>query len=236
MRTAEARQLFDANAATYDRVNTAVSMGLDRRWRRWLAKQAVAAAPPGLRQARVLDAMGGTGLVGVEAAALGARVVVADASRAMLAEARRHAEARGVHVLTVETDVARPHRPCSSRSFDAVTCCFGVRYLEDPAKTLRSLAGVLRPGGRLAVMEFVSPDPRPVPMLAAAYFFGALPKLASALAGPESAELYRYLAASTRRLGRLDDLRAIVRDAGIRELRSTTLGFGLVGAVVGVRD
>lgn len=225
MDAAASRELFDRNAPSYDRVNTLISLGLDRRWRRWVSRRAVAG--PGVR---VLDAFAGTGLVGVEAAALGAEVTLADASPEMLAGARRHAAARGVRVREAVVDLAGPVLPLPSGAFDAVTCSFGLRYLDDPAAVLGRLCGLLAPGGRLVVLEFVRADGGLVSRAASVYFFCVLPRLASALAG--HGELYDYLASSTQAIGTRRDVEDIVRRAGYDVAEEASFGFGLVAGLV----
>ncbi len=197
--------LFEAHAATYDRINTVITFGQDARWRRWAAGEAVrrgavvaaatvpgtaaagapvtapttapaSAAAPSPRAPRLLDACAGTGLVGLAAAELGARVTLADASPLMLARARGRAAARRLAVDDVVVDLAALSPPAATgvsasqpgaspgeaaplapASFDAVTLAFGLRYLPDPVATLRALAAMLRPGGVVVALEAVVP-------------------------------------------------------------------------------
>lgn len=223
------RALFDASAATYDRVNTIVSFGLDRRWRRWAAARAVG---DGVRP-RVLDAFAGTGLSGLAAARLGARVTMADDSQGMLGLAVDRATARGIPIRACLVDLTDAETVASLGSFDACTVVFGVRYLDDPVAVLRALGALLEPGGRLVVMDFCTPDARPLHRLAGAYFFGVLPSFAGLLAG--DVELYRTLSVSTRRLGGRDRLPALVAEAGLHVTEVALMGFGLVVGVVGTR-
>ncbi len=102
--------LFDRSADRYDRINTAITFGQDRRWRRWAARSVV--RRPGLR---VLDACAGTGLVGLEAARLGARVTLADVSPGMLARARERAAARRLDVSICLVDLADPQAEAEPR-------------------------------------------------------------------------------------------------------------------------
>jgi demethylmenaquinone methyltransferase/2-methoxy-6-polyprenyl-1,4-benzoquinol methylase len=220
-----ARSLFDANAAGYDRVNTLISVGLDARWRRWVARRAV--TRPG---ARVLDAFAGTGLVGVECAVLGAEVTLADASPRMLARASAHAAERGVEVCEIVTDLTAEVLPLEPGSFDAVTLSFGIRYLDEPAGVLRRLGSLLAPGGRLVVLEFVRPTAGPVTAAASLYFFRLLPRIASRLAG--RAELYGYLVTSVDRVGHVRDLEHLLVSAGYGVTERRTFGFGLVAGLV----
>lgn len=226
MERAEARRLFDANAGTYDRVNSIVSLGLDARWRDWAARRAVTRL-----EARVLDAFAGTGRVGLRAAELGARVTLADISPGMLAVASRRAEERGLHVDTVLTDLtAEP--PGVDGPFDALTVMWGLRYLEDPAGTLRRLAELVAPGGRVIVVDFVEPSGGLVTRMAAVYFFRVLPRIAGAIAGRR--RLYHELVATTRAMGSREHLMLLVREAGLEIVEQHTMGFGLVVGVVAV--
>lgn len=226
---AEVSRLFEENAVTYDRVNTAISLGLDRRWRDWVARQSVVS--PG---ARVLDAFAGTGLVGLRAAELGARVTLADASAAMLEQARRSAARRRVSARFVTADLTAELPHLDDAPFDAITVVFGVRYVRAPSEVLRRLSALLAPGGRMVVMDFISPERGVVARLAAVYFFHILPKLASALAGRRA--LYDVLTRTTKGLRGQDDLASIVKDAGLRVTDTSRRGFGLVVGIVAQAD
>ena len=226
MEREEARRLFDANADTYDRVNGIVSLGLDARWRDWAARRAVTRF-----EARVLDAFAGTGRVGLRAAALGARVTLADISPRMLAVASRRADKKGLRVDTVLTDLtAEP--PGVDGPFDALTVMWGLRYLGDPAGTLRRLAALVAPGGRVIVVDFVEPTGGVVAHMAAAYFFLILPRVAGTLSGRR--RLYHELVATTHAMGSREHLVFLVRQAGLEVVEQHTMGFGLVVGLVAV--
>lgn len=218
------RELFDRNAATYDRVNTAISLGMDARWRAWAARRVAA---PGVR---VLDAFAGTGLVGLQAARLGAEVTLADESPEMLAVAARRAADAGLNVKSVVTDLSAEPVCVPGAPFDAVTAVFGVRYLTDRVAVIRSLSHLLRTGGVLVIVDFVVPRPTLVSRLAAFYFFHMLPAVAGVLAGKR--ELYDRLVETTRGIGPAERLTAMAAEAGLRVVETRTMGFGLVAAVV----
>ena len=225
MDEAAARTLFDENAGTYDRVNAVISLGLDARWRAWAARRATSGP-----DSRVLDAYAGTGLVGLRAARLGADVTLADASPRMLDVARARAAAASLRVHVLECDLTAEPLRMSGAPFDAVTLVFGVRYLDEPARALRSLAGLLRPGGEMVIVEFVEPDGSAVARLAAWYFFRVLPRLAGLLSGHP--DLYETLSATTHAMGRAEHLEGIVRDAGLEVSERRSMGFGLVCGIV----
>lgn len=220
----ETRRLFDESAATYDRVNTVISLGLDSRWRKWAARRAVMGP-----NSHVLDAFAGTGRTGIRAAELGADVTLADMSRGMLAEADAQARRRGVSVHVIESDLGEvEHLP--GAPFDALTLTFGIRYLAEPARVLARIARLLKPGARVVLLDFTEPDRGIVSKVAGAYFFGVLPKIASALSG--RSELYRLLVRTTHEIEGPWVLEDIVAEAGLRLVGTKVMGFGLVTGVV----
>lgn len=221
----EVRRLFDANAATYDRVNTVISLGLDSRWRRWAARRAVRR-----HGARVLDAFSGTGRTGVLAAELGAEVTLADFSRPMLAEAMAEARRKGVSVSVFATDLTGAEQ-IPGAPFDAVTVTFGIRYLADPVAVIARLASMLVPGGRVVLLEFAEPGHGLVSRAAGAYFFRLLPRIAAAIAG--SPDLYEVLTSTTHQVRGAEHLEQLMRSAGLDIVGTKTMGFGLVVGVVG---
>jgi demethylmenaquinone methyltransferase / 2-methoxy-6-polyprenyl-1,4-benzoquinol methylase len=219
------RELFDETAATYDRVNSVVSLGLDSRWRDWAAHRAV--TKPG---ARILDAFSGTGRTGLRAARLGARVTLADVSPGMLAIAHDRARREKLDVRTVVVDLVSAPGSLAAGPFDAVTVVFGVRYLDDPEAVLTNLGQLLRPGGRLVVVEFNEPDHSAISRVAGAYFFHVIPPVAGALSGHR--ELYDRLAAGTHEMGGTGRLVSIVSATGLVVEDVHHMGFGLVTGVV----
>jgi demethylmenaquinone methyltransferase/2-methoxy-6-polyprenyl-1,4-benzoquinol methylase len=222
------RKLFDENARTYDRVNTVISLGLDSRWREWVARRAVERP-----RVRVLDAFAGTGLVGLKAAALGAQVTLADISPGMLAVAADRARRLGLRIACVTTDLAGPTVSVPGAPFGAITMVFGVRYLSDPSAVMKRLSELLADGGAFVVMDFVEPNGGLISRLAGFYFFHILPYVAGLLAGRR--ELYRQLTATTRALHSRGHLEEIVRDAGLEIHEVGEMGFGLVVGIVGIK-
>lgn len=222
----EARALFDANARTYDRVNTAISFGLDAAWRSWAAERAVRE-----RGDRVLDAYCGSGLTGIASAEGGAAVTFADVSPKMLAVAAERARRKGVAGEFVLANLASPVPALERSSFDAVTAVFGVRYMDEPIVGLRLLARLLAPGGRLVIVEFTQPErPSGPGRLAETYFFRVLPRVASRMAG--NRVLYDYLTRSTASMGSRRRLISLVESTGLRVTESRPMGFGLVTGLV----
>lgn len=246
--------LFDRNAATYDRVNTVITFGLDAAWRRWAARESVPAspaaswsgpAPPsapeataagpaaGSRWPLVLDACAGTGLLARDLARRGARVTAADAAPGMLAVARARLRADGRAVRLVQADLSDARTTAAlGGPFDAITVGFGLRYFADPAGVLRPLRDLLAPDGRLVVLEAVTPPRGLYGTAAGLYFFGVAPRVGAALA--RRAELYRLLIDSTRALGSGDDLAAYLGSAGFAIVARRRFACGIVAGFVAV--
>ena len=236
--------LFDRNAATYDRVNTVITFGLDALWRRWAARQAAPQAPP-LDRAhaaplgpsptspppRVLDACAGTGLLTLDLARRGAAVTAADAAPGMLAVARDRLAAAGLPLRTVVVDLASAEAAATlGGPFEAITLGFGLRYFADPGAVLRPLRELLAPGGRLVVVEAVRPPRDLLGAAAGLYFFEVAPRVGTVLAG--QAALYEFLTASTRALGSADDVAAHLGRAGFAVTARRRFACGVVVGLV----
>lgn len=147
-RRRHARRLFSTLGPTYDRVGAVLSFGQDPRWRRFMVSCLPAPAPG----TTVLDVATGTGLVAERLLARGFTVTGLDQSPEMLAEARLRF---GTRVTLVEASA--DELPFADASFDHLTFTYLLRYVDDPAATLRELARVVRPGGTIASLEFGVP-------------------------------------------------------------------------------
>jgi demethylmenaquinone methyltransferase / 2-methoxy-6-polyprenyl-1,4-benzoquinol methylase len=145
-RTRHARRLFAPLGSSYDRVGAVLSFGQDARWRRFL----VSRLPPD--GGHVLDVATGTGLVAEALLARGFRVTGLDQSPEMLARARDRFDG-GVELVEASAEAL----PFGDASFDHLTFTYLLRYVDDPAATLRELARVVRPGGTVAMLEFAVP-------------------------------------------------------------------------------
>ena len=211
--------MFDRIAPVYDVMNHVMTAGLDRRWRRLAVSEVVW---PG---DRVLDACCGTGDLAVEAERRGGRVVGLDFSEKMLERARRKSGA----IEWVEGDALA--LPFADGGFDATTVGFGVRNLADLEGGLRELCRVLRPGGKLAVLEITRPRGVLKPFFQL-WFDVLVPTLGRILPGGEA---YTYLPASVRRFPGPDDLSALLERAGFEGVRYRLLGGGIVALHVGMR-
>jgi demethylmenaquinone methyltransferase/2-methoxy-6-polyprenyl-1,4-benzoquinol methylase len=209
--------MFDRIAPLYDAVNHAMTMGLDRRWRR-LAAQAVVS--PG---DEVLDACCGTGELALAARARGGDVTGLDFSEGMLKRARRKSDG----VEWIRGDLLR--LPFANETFDAATVGFGVRNVEDLDGALRELRRVLKPGGRLAILEIVRPR-GPLKVFYRVWFDRLVPLAGKVLPGGAA---YSYLPASVRRFPGPAELGERVRAAGFGPVAHRLLGGGIVVLLVG---
>jgi demethylmenaquinone methyltransferase/2-methoxy-6-polyprenyl-1,4-benzoquinol methylase len=214
------RGMFDRIAPVYDVMNHVMTAGLDRRWRKLAVQEVVW---PG---DRVLDACCGTGDLAVEAERRGGRVVGLDFSERMLERARKKSGA----IEWVQGDALA--LPFGDGEFDAATVGFGVRNLADLDGGLRELARVLRPGGKLAVLEITRPRGLLKPFFRL-WFDVFVPLLGKVLPGGKA---YTYLPASVRRFPGPDDLTALFERAGFADVRFRLLGGGIVALHVGVKQ
>jgi demethylmenaquinone methyltransferase / 2-methoxy-6-polyprenyl-1,4-benzoquinol methylase len=213
----EVRSMFDRIAAVYDPMNHAMTAGLDRRWRRLTARAVVV---PG---ARVLDACCGTGELALAARAEGGRVTGLDFSERMLERARR----KSSEVDWVRGDLLE--LPFDDASFDVATVGFGVRNVEDVGRALRELRRVLRPGGRLAILELVRPT-GPLTLFYRVWFDRLVPLAGKVLPGGAA---YAYLPASVKRFPGASELSEEARKAGFAPVEHRLLGGGIVVLLVG---
>ena len=212
------RDMFDRIAPVYDAMNRAMTAGLDRRWRRETARTVVS---PG---DRVVDVCCGTGDLAIAARHAGGVVTGLDFSERMLARARTKSD----EIEWVEGDALA--LPFADGSFDAVTVGFGVRNLDDLERGLGELRRVLRPGGRLGILEITTPHGvlRPFFRL---WFDGLVPFAGKLLPGGSA---YTYLPASVRRFPEAEDFAELMRAAGFEEVRYRLFAGGIVALHRGI--
>jgi len=210
---ASIRGMFDRIAGVYDLMNTVMSAGLHRHWR------TRAADLTGLHAGdRALDVATGTGDLAFELAGrVGAtgEVVGCDFSEAMLTHARGKAAARPSAPVRFEWADAL-QLPYADDSFDAATVGFGVRNFTDIPRGLRELARVVRPGGRVVVLEITTPTKPPLSFFYRLWFDRLVPAL-GLLAG--SSDAYTYLPESVKRFLSPPALAAAMEEAGMGEIR-----------------
>jgi demethylmenaquinone methyltransferase / 2-methoxy-6-polyprenyl-1,4-benzoquinol methylase len=210
--------MFDRIAPFYDAMNRVMTAGLDRRWRNATIRETV---HPG---DRVLDACCGTGDLAIAARAGGAgEIVGADFSERMLERARRKAP----ELEWIEADVLA--LPLEDASFDAAVVGFGVRNVEDLEAAVRELRRVLRPGGRLGILEITTPR-GPLKIFYRVWFDRIVPLLGRLLPGGDA---YTYLPASVRRFPGPEELAGLLRANGFGGVRLRRFAGGIVALHVG---
>lgn len=221
-RVAGVREMFSAIAPTYDLLNALLSFGADRRWREEAARSALAGLEPG---SALLDVATGTGDLALAVARRrpDVRVVAVDFAAPMLELARRKALGRGVTVDLVLADGTA--LPFPDASFDTVTIAYGLRNFGDVAAGLREFRRVLKPGGRLVVLEFPPPPAGPFGALFRCYFTRLLPRLGGTFSGAPRA--YAYLPSSVLAFLTPEELRERLLEAGFERVEWRLQTFGV---------
>lgn len=221
-------EVFDSVASRYDLMNDLMSAGLHRLWKRFAVEQSL--VRPG---ERVLDVAGGTGdltrLFAKRAGPSGS-VVLTDINGAMLRRGRDRLLDSGNIIPAVQCDAEK--LPFSNRSFDCVCVAFGLRNMTHKNAALAEMYRVLRPGGRLLVLEF-SKIWQPLAPLYDAYSFQVLPWLGQRIT--QDAESYRYLAESIRMHPDQQTLKGLMEQAGLERVEYFNLAAGVVALHRGIR-
>ena len=224
------RGVFDSVASRYDIMNDLMSGGLHRLWKRHTIDQA------GVRKGHVvLDLAGGTGDLAREFAqrvGTTGHVVLADINAAMLVQGRRRMVDGGVAGNLSIAQVDAQNLPFEDGTFDRITVAFGLRNVTDKNAALQSIHRVLKPGGKLLILEFSRPAEaiRPVYDF---YSFKVLPVLGKLVANDE--ESYRYLAESIRMHPDQETLLGMMQAAGLERCRYQNLAGGIVALHCGYR-
>ena len=223
-RNRAARELFAPLATTYDRYARLLSFGQDPRWRSFLVSR-IEAGPGDT----VIDVASGTAAVAIELARRhGCKVVGIDQSREMLAEGRRRVVAAGLAERIELREARAEEPPFEDDAFDGLTFTYLLRYVDDPAATMRELARVVRPGGRVAMLEFAVPS-RALPRGAwEAYTRLGLP-VAGRAVSDGWADVGAFLGPSIREFWArypADRLRGIWEGAGITDVQARLLSLG----------
>ena len=221
------QEMFNGIAPKYDLLNHLLSMGIDKSWR----KKAMKVVGAG-RKDLVLDIACGTGDFSIEALKHGVkRVVGADISENMLAVAREKAKAKG---LSDQLDFQfgdSENLTFDSNTFDAVTVAFGVRNFEHLELGLTEMCRVLKPGGKVVILEFSTREHFPMKQLYRFYFCHILPTIGGWISGNKGA--YTYLPESVMKFPQGETFLQIMRDCGFQHPVRRKLSFGIASLYVG---
>jgi len=216
--------VFDSVAGKYDVMNDVMSLGIHRLWKRFTIELS------GVRKgSRVLDLAGGTGDLAARLARIvGAdgEVVLADINAAMLEHGRARLLDEGIAGNVRFVQANAEGLPFPDNYFDCITIAFGLRNVTDKDAALRSMYRVLKPGGRLLVLEFSKPTLPGLAPLYDLYSFKLLPLMGKLIAN--DAESYKYLAESIRMHPDQNTLRAMMETAGFEDCSYHNLSGGIV--------
>ncbi|HEY2654433.1 MAG TPA: bifunctional demethylmenaquinone methyltransferase/2-methoxy-6-polyprenyl-1,4-benzoquinol methylase UbiE [Solirubrobacteraceae bacterium] len=222
----QVRAMFDRIAGLYDRMNSVMTAGLHHEWRRRAAD--LAELSPG---GRALDVATGTGDLALELAnrvAPGGEVVGVDFSEKMLELARAKAGARVPRVRFEHGNALA--LDYADGEFDAAAVGFGARNFSDLQRGLSEMARVVRPGGRVVVLEITTPRRRPLSTFFDLWFDHAIPALGRVV----DSQAYSYLPSSVKRFPGPDELAARMWDADLRQIRYVLTAGGIIALHVGV--
>ncbi|MBV9607045.1 MAG: class I SAM-dependent methyltransferase [Solirubrobacterales bacterium] len=221
--------LFAGLPRAYDRMGAVLSFGQDPRWRRAL----VDAIDPRPGQ-RILDVATGTGMVAFALARRGATVVGLDQSEDMLSGARQRLAPGNENPSFIIGEAE--HLPFADGEFDALSFTYLLRYVDDPAATMRELARVVKPGGRIGMVEFGVPSSPPLRVAWRIHTRAGLPLLGRAVS-PAWVEVGRFLGPNIEEFhAREPDLETLWQAAGIEAVRTRRMSFGAGVVMSAVRD
>lgn len=216
--------VFHSVAAKYDIMNDLMSMGIHRVWKRFTID--CSGVRPGQR---VLDLAGGTGDLTAKFSRIvgeNGQVVLADINNSMLNVGRDKLRDMGVVGNVIYVQANAEQLPFPDDYFDCITIAFGLRNVTDKDKALRSMYRVLKPGGRLLVLEFSKPIIEPLSKVYDAYSFYLLPKIGEIIA--HDGDSYRYLAESIRMHPDQETLKGMMEEAGFEQANYFNLTGGIV--------
>lgn len=222
------REMFDRIAPRYDLLNRMLSLGIDRKWRRFAVGQ-LQVPPDGL----VLDIATGTGDVALEAARQtdqSVKIIGSDFTQGMLVLGREKISRSPYRERILLVNAPCESLPHPDRVFDGITIAFGIRNVVDRQQGLREMARVLKPGGRAVILEFATPLNRFFRRIYFFYFLKVLPCLGG-LFSQRSA--YQYLPDSVLEFPQREEFAGMMEEAGFRDIRIHNLTGGIVAVHVG---
>ncbi|WHI51372.1 bifunctional demethylmenaquinone methyltransferase/2-methoxy-6-polyprenyl-1,4-benzoquinol methylase UbiE [Microbulbifer sp. MLAF003] len=224
-------EVFHSVAARYDVMNDLMSGGIHRLWKRFTIE--LSGARPGQK---ILDIAGGTGDLTARFSRIvgdSGQVVLADINESMLRVGRDRLLDRGIAGNVVPVQADAQYLPFPDNTFDCITIAFGLRNVTDKDLALRSMLRVLKPGGRLLVLEFSKPESKLLEKVYDQYSFRLLPFMGKLVAN--DAESYRYLAESIRMHPDQETLKQMMEDAGFVDCEYHNMTGGIVALHRGIK-
>lgn len=225
----EVKQMFDSIAGSYDFLNHALSLNIDKIWRRRLIKLLAKSNPN-----TILDVATGTGDLALAALKINPdKITGVDIATGMLEVGRKKVLSRGEESRITLVEGDSENLPFKDQEFDAAMVAFGVRNFENPLKGLKEIERVLAPGGLIAILEFTMPLHFPVRPLYKFYFKRILPLIGKVISKDFSA--YRYLPESVEAFAQREDFLGLMKDAGFESVQYKTQSFGIAAIYFGNR-
>lgn len=223
--------VFHSVASKYDLMNDLMSGGIHRLWKRFTIE--VSAVRPGHK---VLDIAGGTGDLAYKFSSLVGRdglVILSDINASMLEVGRDRLLDRGVSNNVQYAQLDAQHLPFADNTFDCITIAFGLRNVTDKQLALSSMFRVLKPGGRLLVLEFSKPQHSVLEKIYDEYSFRVLPLMGKLITN--DADSYRYLAESIRMHPDQETLKNMMDEAGFNKIEYYNMTGGIVALHKGIK-
>jgi demethylmenaquinone methyltransferase/2-methoxy-6-polyprenyl-1,4-benzoquinol methylase len=225
----QVEEMFDNISGKYDFLNRSLSFGIDVWWRKRMMKELRKAQPK-----KILDVATGTADVALEAVSLKPDSITGiDISEGMLSIGRIKVEKRGLSQKIILQKADSENLPFEDNSFDAVTVAFGVRNFENLEKGLCEINRVLKPGGKVVILEFSRPSMPIVKQIYDFYFRTICPWWGKVISSDFSA--YKYLYDSVRAFPEGKDFTNIATSAGMKEMKSKRVTLGIVSLYTGIK-
>ncbi len=222
-------QMFNKIAENYDFLNHSLSMGIDKSWR----KKAINLLNT-LQPKMILDVAAGTGDFALESMKLNPdKVIGIDISEKMLAQGRRKIEKRNLSKKVELLEGDSENIQFNDNTFDAVTVAFGVRNFENLEKGLREMHRVVRPKGKVVILEFSKPEKFPIKQVYNLYLFKILPIWGKFVS--KEKEAYAYLPQSVKEFPDGEDFLKIYRNCGFTDTKQMKLSCGIVSIYTGTK-
>ncbi len=221
--------MFDSIAGNYDFLNRSLSFGIDNSWRKKAIESLREVSP-----LEILDVATGTADLAIAALKLNPRQVTGvDISAQMLEMGREKLIKKKLNTRINLIKADSENLPFADHSFDAITVAFGVRNFENLLAGLKEMQRVLRPGGKIAILEFSKPKQFPFKQVYNFYFSYILPALGGMVS--KSKEAYTYLPESVKHFAEGDEFIAYMNKAGFTHNKVQTLTFGICSLYTGIK-